>query len=390
MSRLSERIQKLVRQYDLARHLPPTATYEGAEGTAWFAGDLSRAPSIAEYFCGDDVRPTTQNRTRRHRVPDHIEQVACAGGLPIVRLPNPDQGLSEILPRAVAVPSLVDIHTDLPGDADTLRDELKTSTTREDFRRIRKAGFTYRITTDPEAIREFHARHYTPLIETQFPEDGRIASVENMLSAPDRGGELLCADIDGEWVAGILNVADETSYSLGGLGIRDADNSVRQKRVVAALIIRSLERAVELGLTRATLGRSLPFLGKGPLWFKVKWGGVVTLRSGAKTLHMFMDLRNERVRQLLSTSPVIHTSQGDSLATSVWLEPGDENLQNTIRDSGRFPGVAIWHVLGEPETISAGMEQLSASELIVPIAVTPAGDRPVWLGDVLSNSSVSP
>ena len=82
----------------------------------------------------------------------------------------------------------------------------------------------------------------------------------------NRGGELVCADIDGAWVAGMFNLANPESYDLGSLGIRDADDAVRQKRVVAALIVRSLEQAVELGRGQATLGRSLPFLGKGPVW----------------------------------------------------------------------------------------------------------------------------
>ena len=67
------------------------------------------------------------------------------------------------------------------------------------------------------------------------------------------------------------------------LGIRDADDAVRQKRVVAALIVRSLERAVELGRDRASLGRSLPFLGKGPVWFKAKWGGILTATPPPRT-----------------------------------------------------------------------------------------------------------
>jgi hypothetical protein len=319
---------------------------------------------------------------RRGQLPRRIAEVADAGGLPILGLPGPDPWFDELLQRAIAVPTLVDIHRDLPADVDTLRGQLLTSTTREDFRRIRRANLSYRVTSDPDVIREFHARHYTPLVEHQFPEDGRVGLLKNMLR---QGGELVCADIDGEWVAAIFNIPHEESYALTALGIRDADEAVRQKRVAAALIVRSLERAVELGRDGATLGRSLPFLGKGPVWFKAKWGGILTRGSNSRVMHMFVDLRQATVRRMLSTNPVIH-AEGDALVASTWLEPGDEFLQITVREAGRYAGISRWYVLALPETLAAGAAELSGSDWIVPVPVNPNEDQPLWLGEVLTDT----
>lgn len=367
----------------LRRAFPVSAVYEGSDGTAWLAGFQRNAPNIAGFFCGDDVGPGRSGRVWRRRIPKRVSDVAGTGGLAILGLAESDPQIDGILHRAIAVPALVDIHTDLPKDTELLREQLLTSTTREDFRRIRKANFSFQVTNDPDAIREFHSRHYAPLVAQQHPEDGRVGSVRKMLSDLELGGELVCADIDGEWVAGILNIAHEDRYALMSLGIRDADNSVRQKRVVAALIIRSLERAVELGQPRATLGRSVPFLGKGPVWFKVKWNGVVTRDPSAEDLYFFMDLRHEAVRRMLSASPVIH-SEDDALVATTWLDPGEKSLQATVRDAGRFPGIPRWYVLSEPETLAAGSEQLASNEHIVPVPIVPGGSRPLWLGEVLS------
>jgi hypothetical protein len=363
------------------------STYEGSGGTAWCAGFENLAPSIAAFFCGDDVRPGPRGHIWRDRLPDRVAGIAGAGGLPIVRVLEPDRWPADLLRRAIVVPQGVDIHTQLPADPDSLRAQLLTSTTREDFRRIRRANFSYRVTRDPDAVREFHARHYAPLVAHRFPEDGEIVRVEDMLDRLNRGGELVCADIDGAWVAGMFNLASPESYDLGSLGIRDADDAVRQKRVVAALIVRSLEQAVELGRGQATLGRSLPFLGKGPVWFKAKWGG--TLKRGAlgpvQDLHMFMDIRHAAVRRMLSASPIIH-AEGNELVVSTWLEPGDKPLQVTTRDAGRFPGISRWYVLAEPQTLAAAGAQLSASERIVPVPITlRRDDRSLWLGEALPN-----
>jgi hypothetical protein len=306
--------------------------------------------------------------------------MARSGGIAVVRsgLANADHGAH----GAIRVPLLVDLDADLPSDTETLRAQLLTSTTREDFRRIRRAGFTYRITTDRDVVRQFHAQHYKPLVEHRFPDDGTVRSVERMLGDLGRGGELICADIDGDWVAGIFNVAGDSAYALGGLGIRDADDSIRHTRVTAALVVRSLERAVELGVGSASLGRSLPFLGKGPIWFKTKWGAALTL---GRTTHLlaFMDLRHAPVRRVLSTTPIVHVVNGE-LVASMWLEPGERALRSIISDVDRFRGLRSWNVLGLPETLASAAEEISDNDRLNGFAVTAHGDPPIWLGGVLS------
>jgi hypothetical protein len=365
------------------RHFPRAATYEGSRGKAWCVGVEWRAPSIAAFFCGEDVGSGSRGRVWRRRVPGRTTQVAQAGGLPIVRILQPGRWPAGLLRRAIVVPREVAMHTDLPAGSDALRAQLLTSTTRGDFRRIRHANFSYRITSDPAAIREFYARYHAPLLADRFPEDGRMAPLENMLDKLSEGGELVCADIDGVWLAGVFNIPNQASYELGTLGIRDGDETVRQQGVVAALIVRSLERAVELGRERATLGQSLPFLGKGSVWFKAKWGGVITRNPAMEELHMFMDIRHVAVRRMLSATPVIHT-EGQELVVSTWLEPGKRAAQDAARSPGWFPGISRWYVLAEPQTLAAVEAQLLVDERIVPISVTLRhDDPPLWLGETL-------
>jgi hypothetical protein len=364
-------------------HFPREATYEGSRGRAWCVGVEWRAPSIAGFFCGADVGAGAHGRVWRRHVPARIDRIGATGGLGIVRILEPDRWPRGLLRRAIIAPQEIAMHTDLPADADALRAQLLTSITRGDFRRIRHANFSYRVTSDPALVREFFARHHAPLLAHRFPEDGRSAPVEYMLDQLGKGGELVCADIDGAWVAGVFNVANEASYELGTLGIRDGDETLRQKGVVGALIVRSLERAVELGRRRATLGQSLPFLGKGSVWFKAKWGGVITRNPAMPEMHMFMDLRHAAVRRMLSATPIIHT-RGGELVVSTWLDPGKESLQDAARGPGWFPGISRWYVLAEPKTLVAGDPKLSTDERIVPIAVTLRDDDPpLWLGELV-------
>lgn len=375
-------------QSALSRFVLRSAAYEGAHGVVWFAGSERRTPSIAPFFVGDDARAGANGFVVRHRLDKRINDVAEAGGTTILRLPGPDPAFAGLVRRAVAAPPLVDVTRDLPADVDTLRADLLTSTTREDLRRIRRANFTYRITTDPGAIREFHARHYVPLVNQRFPDDGLMRSLEHMQRDLDRGGELICADIEGKWVAGISNTTTEERYELQNLGIRDADESIRQKRVTAALLIRSLERAVEVRKGSVSLGRSLPFLGKGPVWFKAKWGGVVSRAHVPGNLHVFMDLRHASARRMLAESPIIQRLGGDDIGASIWLDPGDDPLRVIARDTRRFPGILRWHVLGEPETLAAAGPVLSANERVMTIPLVPRGDKPLWLGEAVPKPGI--
>ncbi len=382
MSRLARRARRFASQ-----RFVHAAFYEGSQGTAWVAGDVLRPPSVAAFFCGDDVRRGPGSRVTRQQLLGQVLDVAKDGGLPIVQVRGSDRAES-VSDRAIQVPSLVDVHTDLPGDQDTLHSQLLTSTTKEDFRRIRKANFSYRVTTDPDSVTEFHQRHYSPLVAHQYPDDGRIIPLTRMLEDLGRGGELICADIEDQWVAGIYNVSHGDRYALMSLGIRDADRDVRQKRVVAALIVRSLQRGVELGLPRATLGRSLPFLGKGPVWFKAKWSGVITRQHTTPSMHMFIDLNNAAARRMLSTSPVIHVKNG-ALAVSKWLENGEKAIKDTVRDAARFPGISEWLVLSEPNTLEVAMDALKSQQNITPVPVEWGGDSPIWLAEVLKQAGGS-
>jgi hypothetical protein len=370
----------------LRRVFPEVARFVGDEGRILFFGSVDRAPSIAEFFCGDRAKSTGMGRIRRARIPARSLKNASEGDVSIFCPRRNEPGFPELDDRAVEVPLRIALRKTLPDTTDALMAGLKTSTTSEDLRRIRKAGFTYRVTTDPEDLREFYSRHYVPLVRQQFPEDGTIMSLERMLEILGSHGELVCADLDGEWVAGIFNWVSEDNYAMGALGIRGADETVRQKRVVSALLVRGLQRAVELGLATTTLGFSLPFLGKGPIWFKAKWGCTLEFEPRSQMMQMLLDLRHAPVRTALARSPIIHCENGE-LSVAAWLPPGDDPLKALLREAGRFPGISRWYVLGDPETLRAAGQALEASDRIVPVEVEVRAAEPLWLGRLTADAA---
>lgn len=297
--------------------------------------------------------------------------------------------VAELCPQTIEAPALVELIRPLPETDDALMADLKTSTTREDLRRIRKAGFTFRVTRDPDAVRSFHTDHYLPSLKGRFPEDGIIESLAHFEQRLAKGGEVLCADLDGQWVAGIFNLVAADRYVLGYLGIRNADDAVRQMRVTSGLLVESFRRGVALGKPQASVGLSLPLLGKGPVWFKAKWGAELRDLNGVGGLHLLLDLRHESIRRMLSDSPILHRGADSTLVATGWLEAGEKPLRDALRETARYPGVTRWHLLATPETLAASRAELSQASGVVPIPVKTDARHPIWLGDVLSQDWAS-
>jgi hypothetical protein len=227
-------------------------------------------------------------------------------------------------------------------------------------------------------------------VRQQFPEDGTILSLEKMLETdPARPREIVCAELDGRWVAGLMTRVDGANYAMAQLGILKADPEVRRSRVVSALLVRSMQRAVERGLATTSLGFSLPFLGKGPIWFKAKWGAALGFEPARPRMQVLMDLRHGAIRQSLANCPLLHCA-GDELVATGWLEPGPAPLKALAREAERYEGIARWHILGRPETLAEAAPVLEANPRVVscPFAPDAPAAAPVWLGAFLADRTV--
>lgn len=366
------------------RRFPQAAYFAGTDCKMLAMGVPYRQESFARVLCGDNARLGNSSRNMWASPKDTCLSFAEQGGVAIIA-GQAAQGLSQSFrSAALQVPITVSLSRDLPSSIEELRNSVRTSTTREDLRRIRKAEYSYRIETDPHVLSDFHSNYASALVDSRFPEDGHLESVESLLRKIEEGGELVCVDAGGEWLAGILNKRGAGTYALGRLGIRDGSENIRRKHVTSALIVRSFERGVELGLRRAGLGASIPFLGKGPIWFKAKWGGVLSLDKSPR-LHVLLDIRHDSVRKILSRNPILHDEEGE-LAVAYWLGPGPEALQKVYRDYKMFPGIRRWYVVGEPRTIEQGADTFAAVDGILPVTVPPTSNWPIWLADLLRDN----
>jgi hypothetical protein len=376
---MKHRLKKII-----LKRFPKIAYFGGTNCDMLAVGSFKRRDSFARALCGEDFRVRRSLSVTLALPEDVSMEFAKEGGVAVISEEVAHGFSKEFKSLTLQVPIRVGLSRDLPSSIEDLYDCIRTSTTREDLRRIRKANFSYRIERDPQVLSEFHTNYAAALVDSRFPNDGDLETVESLLQRAQDGSELICLDSDGEWLAGIFNRRNEGAYRLGRLGIRGGDEDVRRKHVTSALLVRSFERGVELGSNRATLGASIPFLGKGPIWFKAKWGGVLDLDGQSRVL-VLLDIRHETIQQVLSQTPILHDYKGE-LAAAFWLSPGPEALKKLNRDVKMFQGVRRWHAFAGPETIAQGAIALSEMDGIVPVVVQPEANSPIWVGGLVRDS----
>ncbi len=352
---------------------------EGKDGTAAFLGHIDRRASISGFFCGQDPVITSNASVSKSALTEKVLDQSSQGRA-VVIAQNMWPFISKDHARFfIEAPLQVTLKKPIPETHDDLMNSVRNSTTKEDLRRIRKAEFTYRVSRDPDDITVFHRDYYVPVVNKQFPDDGQIMSLRKMLSVLERGGELVCADIGDKWVAGLFIMSAKGNYEMGPMGIYQADDVYRQQRVVSALLVGSMQYAVERKCTTATLGYSLPFLGKGPIWFKAKWGCDLKFHQGGETAYLLLDLRQQSTQRTLTDSPIVHRHDGKMVA-SAWLDNSDSCRNTLVREINRMDSITHWHIFGQEEAISnAG--PLNDLEHVRLVSCDPGSSDPIWLGE---------
>jgi hypothetical protein len=217
-------------------------------------------------------------------------------------------------------------------------------------------------------------------------EEAQVPSLEKLSQDIEHGGELIRVMQDGQWVAGIVNQIYGDRYCMGSLGLRngDPDGSIRQLRTIPGLLIYSMQRAIERGFRKVSIGSSLPLLGDGNARFKTKWGGALRRETG-DTGEVLCDLRHERIRSLLQTEPLIFCF-GAGLGVVRWVS-GVEEVAAVSRDIDRISSVDHWYVVTSHDLAAEIGERVGKTDAATVIGVNTNSDTPIWLGDLFETAS---
>lgn len=148
----------------------------------------------------------------------------------------------------------------------------KSSSLKDDLRKIRKNKVVCEVSNSPEDLCNFYYHIYKPYILARH----------GSLSVPDpwdkcaqmaQNGELIVArDDTGGIIGGHLLEKDNEKMHARLIGLISDDKEILKKGAMAAMYLASFDRAEFYGFDRIFFGATGPFLNDGLLGFKKKWG----------------------------------------------------------------------------------------------------------------------
>jgi hypothetical protein len=207
--------------------------------------------------------------------------------------------------RWFEMPALVNQIVPLPAREEEILPLVKNPRTVAELHKIQELGYRYAISRDPGQFAEFYHEYYKPYITSRFGETAYVAPLEHWLQGCE-GNDLLLVRRGDVPVAGAINRRQDDGYLMDYIGTRGVDPDLLQQGAAGACYYFTLVEAFRQGCRWVGLGRSLPFLNDGVLFFKKKWASQLGLDTSLqRRLWLDCDLATDALQHLLTGNPLI-------------------------------------------------------------------------------------
>lgn len=176
---------------------------------------------------------------------------------------------------------------------------------RNDVKRIKKIGYCYEISDDPDMLLFFYNRMFLPYIKMKYGSEIPSSYYEYIKTLLQRDSVLLVKD-DDKFVCGGLIEKHGKKAQLPSMGILDGNLEYLEKSASAALFYFHIIAAKENGINLLNYGDAHPFLNDGGFQFKRKWGMYVTVSNFQFGVFGFrFNNLNNSVLSFLTNNPFI-------------------------------------------------------------------------------------
>lgn len=176
------------------------------------------------------------------------------------------------------------------------------------WRRARRAGLTWRVTTDTAVVGEFYDDLYLPTIRARHGEGTVAIAREVMLDVVGSGrGELLTVSQGDRFIAGQL-ILREQPPRLWAYGIRGADPGLLKIGALAAIYMFASQHLSSQGHASMHMGMSRPFLDDGVLRYKTRWNHRII--AHLDTGFVLRVLKPAGAAATLAANPFVHVQDG--------------------------------------------------------------------------------
>ncbi len=186
--------------------------------------------------------------------------------------------------------------------------ERKSSSVKDDLRKIRKYQYTYEVVSDRASFDDFYHNMYLPFTLRRHDEAAMPITYEQMLGKLSRA-ELLRIKRDGAVVAAAIMLYGENRVHGWKIGIRGADDLLMKQGVLAAIYLFEAQYLAGRGWSHIDYGGTRAFLLDGQFQYKKKWG-IVLGKPWKQRFYIRPLRRSAGATAFLAHNPFLHLSEG--------------------------------------------------------------------------------
>ncbi len=195
--------------------------------------------------------------------------------------------------------------------SDDVTNERLDRKLRETGKRVRKAGFDYRTSTDLRDFDTFYYDMYLPTAQKQFGDLVLIEPYEDFKSTFLEGrGVVLFVMENGSPVAGLVIFFQEKAMVGYRLGVLHGDRDYIKRGAESAIKYFGIRFALESSCHSYDMLGSRPFLEDGVYRHKREWGAMVSHYDALKTWAFFFILdHGDKTAHFFEMNPLIIETQ---------------------------------------------------------------------------------
>lgn len=181
-----------------------------------------------------------------------------------------DEIFSRFLSRRgfIVIPEWVRFYMDLAKPFPTERGNKGLNA---NLRKIKKYGYSFEMTRDPEKLEYFYHQMYLPYSEKKHGKLSQIGGFNKLSRIFEKGGLILVKQ-GAECISGFLIEIGNKVISARLLGVKNGEIEYTKKGALAACYYFLISSAKEKGYKWVDFGHCRPFFNDGPFFHKKTWG----------------------------------------------------------------------------------------------------------------------
>ena len=221
----------------------------------------------------------------------------------------------------------------------------KSSSLKDDLRKIRKNKVVCEVSNSHDDLRNFYFHIYKPYILARHGSLSVPDPWEKCAQMANNGELIVAKDDTGRIIGGHLLEMDNEKIHARLIGLISDDREILKKGAMAALYLASFDRAEFYGFDRIFFGATGPFLNDGLLGFKKKWG-LRLLNECINGMWLQFNNASAGVESFLVHNPFIYRNAEKVHGAVFSVDAASMNDQNLQILYSRYylPGMESFHI----------------------------------------------